>query len=177
MFPTKQLDQQISLTEDWGIDNHKKYGRIVLLDKKTKAHIVNFQGQSFGLLLAELAHTTPNFIYKNVTGDSRKDYILINGKSVAISRYEGIKFKKYSSFPLKGNVAEWNTRKIRGKNILEIITTDNQLYWYTFGGSLYSNQFPVPADAISGVSIVSDKEVKLHTVLNAETSTALISTK
>lgn len=70
-----------------------KENRIVATDKNGKAHVVRLDGSTFGLGLFPKAESEVRFVFADVTGDARKDYIALADTSLVVFSYEGTQFK------------------------------------------------------------------------------------
>lgn len=70
-----------------------KSGRIVGVNGPGKLFVANEQGANFGLL-SVVPKSNFSFIYKDFEGDSRKDYLILNGTKLSLYSYTGDKFSK-----------------------------------------------------------------------------------
>lgn len=68
--------------------------RIVVLDGKGRLTIVNTEGKTFKLNTEIGEGQQPQFLYKNIVGDARKDYIVLNNKELSVWYYDANAFKK-----------------------------------------------------------------------------------
>lgn len=70
----------------WGID--PSIGRIAGANKKGRIRVLNTKGKGFGLTPVKTLKPPVQFLYADVTGDARKDYIRMDADSLAIHAYE-----------------------------------------------------------------------------------------
>ena len=138
------FDEQIVTVEkvvDWGVDINSKSARVVLMDDKLKCQIVNLQAQTFGLLLSQDKPVAPLFKFVDVVGDSRKDYLLVNGNRISLQYYDKFQFEEYSSFTTNNMIEDVWVEKIGRKKQLVILDDNNRLSFYSLTGTLMSKPF------------------------------------
>ncbi|GAB4248023.1 MAG: hypothetical protein Kow0027_10170 [Saprospiraceae bacterium] len=70
----------------------RQSSRIVACNDKGRAWVVNLSGGAFGLSLKAGNSTDTRFIFEDVVGDNRKDYIVLSSQDLAVYNYEGSKF-------------------------------------------------------------------------------------
>lgn len=70
-----------------------KENRMVATDKNGKAHVVRLDGSTFGLGLFPKAESDVQFVFDDVTGDARKDYVALADTSLVVFYYDGTQFK------------------------------------------------------------------------------------
>ncbi len=68
--------------------------RIVACDDNGKVFVTNLQGNSFKLNLDVGKHSDAHFVFADVTGDNRKDYLALAGETLVCYFYDGKNFKK-----------------------------------------------------------------------------------
>ncbi|MCB0558594.1 MAG: hypothetical protein KDD09_06605 [Phaeodactylibacter sp.] len=71
--------------------------RIALGDERGLGHIVNFQGDYFRLKLMPELEDGTRFLFVNLAGDERKDYLAYRGREVVARYYEGLKLVTHFS--------------------------------------------------------------------------------
>ena len=71
--------------------------RIALGDERGLGHIVNFQGDYFRLKLMPALEEGARFLFVNLAGDERKDYLAYRGKEIVARYYEGLKLVTHFS--------------------------------------------------------------------------------
>ncbi len=74
--------------------------RIVVADAKGKIHVCNLQGEDFSLLAPVGASTNVKMAFADVTGDNRKDYVMLSDKTIACYGYDSANFVKKFAIPL-----------------------------------------------------------------------------
>lgn len=74
--------------------NEKTWQRIAWGDPSGLAHIVNAEGGYFRLSLAKSPTAPCQFVFENMLGDERKDYISLCGNALSLNYYEGQRFQK-----------------------------------------------------------------------------------
>lgn len=70
-------------------------GRIALGDSEGFAHIVNLEGAAFRLRLLPQPGPGARFLFGNLTGDDRKDYLAYRGAEMRAHFYEGNSFRPF----------------------------------------------------------------------------------
>ncbi|HMO38034.1 MAG TPA: hypothetical protein PKC76_01515 [Saprospiraceae bacterium] len=70
-----------------------RHNRIVATDQNGLAHIMPLEGNAFQLRLLPRAGGPVHFTLADVTGDERKDYIALNGETLAVHFYDENQFK------------------------------------------------------------------------------------
>jgi len=79
-----------------------EFPRIVATDNRNRVHIINLEGANFKLPLNERLNSSFQFLFSDVWGDSRKDYVYLNDRQLQIYAYdENNKFKLRSEVPLE----------------------------------------------------------------------------
>ncbi len=76
------------------------FKRIVACNDAGKAFIVNLQGNHFTLRLADEADTPVRFLFADVMGDRRKDYLVLSREGLLGYQYEGKRFFRSLSLSL-----------------------------------------------------------------------------
>jgi hypothetical protein len=79
-------------------DTHPDMTRIIALDETGRLTVVNTEGESFSLNVKTGEKQEPRLLFKDVVGDKRKDYIVLNNKELSVWTYEGKEFKKVQNF-------------------------------------------------------------------------------
>lgn len=93
-FPIVELESPFLQKPDY--QSNSDYPRIVTCDDDGKVRVTNLLGDDFSLRLNVGEGESVKFQFSDVTGDLRKDYIALSGKSLAVFFYEGKKFGKAS---------------------------------------------------------------------------------
>lgn len=70
----------------------KNGSRMVTADNKGKAYITNLKGDHFGLQMKVKGEEEVHFVFADVIGDDRKDYISLSGQEVTLAYYDKKKF-------------------------------------------------------------------------------------
>ncbi len=89
--PIKVRDGYVSTP---AYDTHPDMTRIIALDENGRLTVVNTEGESFSLNVKIGEKQEPKLLFKDVIGDKRKDYIVLNNKDLSVWTYEGKAFKK-----------------------------------------------------------------------------------
>lgn len=76
-----------------GVQALPQSARIALGETSGKVQVINTQGASFTLSTPVGTNEWVDFCFEDVTGDERKDYVVMSGKEVAVYYYEGEEFK------------------------------------------------------------------------------------
>ena len=79
-------------------DKHPDMTRIIALDENGRLTVINTEGESFSLNVKIGEKQEPKLLFKDIVGDSRKDYIVLNNKELSTWTYEGKEFKKVQDF-------------------------------------------------------------------------------
>lgn len=79
-------------------DTHPDMTRIIALDETGRLTVVNTEGESFSLNIKIGEKVEPKLLFKDILGDKRKDYIILNDKELSVWTYEGKTFQKVQSF-------------------------------------------------------------------------------
>ena len=70
----------------WGID--PSIGRIAGGSKKGRIRVLNTRGKGFGLAPVKDLKPPVQFLYADVVGDARKDYIRVDAQKIAVHAYQ-----------------------------------------------------------------------------------------
>lgn len=70
----------------------RQSSRIVACNDQGRAWVVNLSGGAFGLALKAGNSTDTRFLFEDVVGDNRKDYIVLSSQDLAVYSYQGSKF-------------------------------------------------------------------------------------
>ncbi len=81
--------------------------RMVVTTAKGIAHNINLAGESFNIALPTGNSTNVKFLYADVWGDARKEYITLNNKNLCGFGYEGETFKKIFERQFQDNIDEF----------------------------------------------------------------------
>ncbi len=127
-FPPIPLEEEF--TEKIFLDHHHDAERIVLHNGKGRLKIINKKGEVFHLILSEEKEGI--FIFSDVVGDERKDYIFYSENKLSVHSYQKDTFQKV----LQKNIKE---------NINSITANDLQ-----FEKSFIQLQYQGKIDAING---------------------------
>lgn len=84
----------------------RQSSRIVACNDKGRAWVVNLNGSAFGLSLNAGDNTETQFIYEDVVGDNRKDYVVLSGQDLAIYSYQGSKFVRAATYRFENRQEE-----------------------------------------------------------------------
>jgi len=74
-------------------DLHPDMTRIIALDENGRLTVVNAEGESFSLNVRIGENQRPQLLFKDVVGDSRKDYVVLSKTHLAAWTYVGKEFK------------------------------------------------------------------------------------
>ena len=83
-----------------GFQTFKKNARIVLANQNGKAQVFNLKGKHFNLYVGSGNDKNTQFLFADVIGDDRKDYITLNGRDLSCYYYEKSDFKKAIQFAI-----------------------------------------------------------------------------
>jgi len=120
-------------------DTHPDMTRIIALDENGRLTVVNTEGESFSLNVKIGEKQKPKLLFKNVIGDERKDYIILNNKDLSIWTYEGKAFKKVQNHTFE-NTPNRLFELDNGIGILNSKTAEINLFLNT--GQIHPN-FPL----------------------------------
>lgn len=90
-FPPVQVAGPVSSPP--GVQALPLSARIAIGSTDGKVQVVNTEGNTFTLHTPVGANEWTEFCFEDVTGDERKDYVVMSGKEVAVYHYEGEAFK------------------------------------------------------------------------------------
>ncbi len=114
--------------------------RIVLGNRNGKAQVVNLEGGSFSLQVAAAGTENQQFIFADVIGDVRKDYVVVSGKEMSLYYYSDKSFKNkpfytYETPPdtifpisLTQNVKQCMGSLVREKKQINLVNPQGELY-------------------------------------------------
>ena len=91
----KLRDDYITQAES---DDNPAAVRIVAVNEEGRLIVTNTEGESFSLNLKLAEKAQPSFLFKDIVGDERKDYILLNDKDLAVWNYVGKEFKQTGGY-------------------------------------------------------------------------------
>ncbi|MCB0642288.1 MAG: hypothetical protein KDC44_11640, partial [Phaeodactylibacter sp.] len=77
---------------------HALSDRIVLCNAQGRAEVINTEGASFGLQLEVGNRQGVVFDFADISGDDRKDYLVLSGKALKGYRYTGNEFKPFLNY-------------------------------------------------------------------------------
>lgn len=122
----------------WGID--PSIGRIVAGQPNGKIKVVNTQGKSFTLSRVKELKKKVQFLYADVIGDKRKDYIRMDANQMVINYYEKQTDEKGKTKDLLQQTPIYTIPEANDRQIFEITLrgSDKQLigYWEPSTGSI-----------------------------------------
>lgn len=95
-FPALQLEQAVMGSLSAEVSEKSK--RLIVFDSSSRVQVVNLQGVHFPLRLGQ--STGSQLGVEQLTGDARKDYVLLESRAVALWGYEGTRFRKIWMTPL-----------------------------------------------------------------------------
>ena len=122
--PIKVRDGYISAI---AYDTHPDMTRIIALDENGRLTVVNTEGESFSLNVKIGEKQEPQLLFKDIVGDKRKDYIVLNNNVLSIWTYEGKAFKKVQMHTFeKAPTALFNTAE--GIGILNETSAEIKLF-------------------------------------------------
>jgi len=88
----------IQLEDDFspylGVDIHSLTQRILMCGKDGRAQVTNLEGRQFRLNLAVEGTGNRHFLFVDLWGDTRKDYLVASNSHLALYAYEGTDFKR-----------------------------------------------------------------------------------
>ncbi len=149
--------------------------RIAVGDGLGKVQIVNGDGGGFTMNTPVGANEWVSFSFADVTGDERKDYVVMSGKEVAVYYYEGEKFKLWKKFLLENPQDELVTGTVQGEDKSFIGSVDGekrQLFLWTSDGSLYPG-FPLAGTSAFSIARIQEG-LLLVTALDSDVYAYLI---
>lgn len=132
----QELDFQIS----------KKSSRIVTANNEGKVFVTNLSGQGFALQLNAGNNINTQFLFTDILGDERKDYITISENNLTTSYYdENNKFKQafQHTYPWPQDdifSVKWERRK---KNFIGSLNKNKKQLFLLDGNGKIPNQFPL----------------------------------
>lgn len=144
-----------------GIQVLSDMARIAVGDGLGKVQIVNGEGNGFVMNTPVGLNEWVEFSFADVTGDERKDYVVMSGNEVAVYYYEGEKVKLWKKFLLDHPQDELVAGAIPGEEKAFIGTVSGekrQIFLWTKEGELWPG---FPLAGTSAFSIVRIPEGKL----------------
>ena len=76
----------------------RQSSRMVACNDRGRAWVVNLSGGAFGLSLKAGNSEDTRFVFEDVVGDNRKDYIVLSNQDLSIYHYAGSKFVKSATY-------------------------------------------------------------------------------
>jgi hypothetical protein len=142
-FPEKKLESLFLQMPDFQENKHN--ARLVACDDKGKVFVFNLGGEYFGLHLKVGENQGVRFLFADVTGDERNDYIGASGADVAAYFYEKNEFKKKFDYQFPAPVdglfkVKW--QKTKKEFIGAFCENRRQIYLLDGAGRLLP-QFPL----------------------------------
>jgi hypothetical protein len=119
--------------------------RIVVGNDKGSAQNINLAGESFKVALPTGTNIQVHFLYADVWGDTRKEYITYSDKTLCIYGYEGEEFKKVSERVFQDPIKDFFIVKLpdgKKEHIGFVSQTTNQVFLMDGAGKVYKN-FPL----------------------------------
>ncbi|MEM8525198.1 MAG: WD40 repeat domain-containing protein [Bacteroidota bacterium] len=125
------------------------FPRIVSIDNRNRIHIINLEGVSFKLRLQKPLSPNFKFLFSNVWGDERKDYICLNNNRLQIYTYdENNKFELRSEVKLEHPQDTIFEVPYQGKNWIGMVSKSaNRVDLYDGMGMRHS-AFPLAGDQV-----------------------------
>jgi hypothetical protein len=87
-FAPKNLGEPFSFPSPPDFQLSNQSNRIVVADRRGTLHIVGLNGAYFRLPLLPEARQPVQFVFADITGDERKDYLALSGRRLRIKRYD-----------------------------------------------------------------------------------------
>lgn len=110
------------------------YPRIVAAEPSGNLWIINFEGAHFKLPFC----THRDFLFEDIWGDERKDYIAVRENEIRVYAYEGTDFELRQTIPVENEVTVF----VRNGRLATMQQATNELMWYTKKGERDPN-FPL----------------------------------
>ena len=131
----QRLDYQIS----------KSSSRIVTSNREGKVYVTNLVGNHFGLQLRAGKNEEVKFLFADVIGDERKDYIALSGNELTVSHYEGNKFEKAFTHQYPWSQDEVFSVKWerRNKDFIGTVNRSKKQLFLMDGSGRIPDQFPL----------------------------------
>ncbi len=137
--------------------------RAVLYDGKGRVRVINSQGQNFGLPLGDI-NKKGEFVLADFLGDSRKDYLLLQGNKMYLWYYEGNNFKK--AFEKTFDVSFVGLRHFElagGKSIFGCHSKDGKRIFLFNNKGVILEGFPLPGSVGFDVAETGNQQLKILT--------------
>ena len=131
----QRLDYQIS----------KSSSRIVTSNREGKVYVTNLVDNHFGLQLRAGKNEEVKFLFADVIGDERKDYIALSGNELTVSHYEGNKFEKAFTHQYPWSQDEVFSVKWerRNKDFIGTVNRSKKQLFLMDGSGRIPDQFPL----------------------------------
>lgn len=126
------------------VQDYEPFPRIVLADSSGQLKIVNLTGQTFALSMGAKSGKS-DFDFADVTGDTRKDYISLNGNMLKVNYYANTDFKPFINYDFKQAQDEAFTVRpdTSSKSLIGTLDrTNKRIFLLNEQGKLY-NDFPM----------------------------------
>ena len=123
----------------------KKSSRIVTADSSGRVYISNLSGDHFRLQLTNEKNSNIGFLFTDVTGDDRKDYMALSKNKISINYYDKNKFKKGTliEYPWpQDDIFEVTWGRSR-KSFIGSINKNKNLIFLMDGNGKIPDQFPL----------------------------------
>ncbi len=166
-FETVSFDSKYLTPPYFQVLNNR--ARIVLGNQSGKAQVINAKGKHFNLYVGTGGDKKVKFLFADVVGDKRKDYITLSGSDLSCHYYEKSEFKKAFSFQFEGVQDELFAIQRQGHEKLQIGTlnkTNRRINLLKNDGSL-SDGFPLAGTTnFSVVDLFDTKQMILIVALD-----------
>lgn len=119
--------------------------RIVVANEKGFAQNINLAGEIFKVALPTGNNSQVHFLYADIWGDARKEYITYSDKTLCIFAYEGEVFKKIFGREFQDPIKDFFTVQLpdgKKEQIGFVSQTTNQVFLMDGAGKVYKN-FPL----------------------------------
>ncbi|HMN91459.1 MAG TPA: hypothetical protein PKE68_15665, partial [Saprospiraceae bacterium] len=117
-----------------------KDSRIVTLNWQGVATIINMDGGSGSRRLLPATGQAAHFVYANVIGDERKDFLAVSGEQLSIHYYEGTQFKEWLRLKFEAPLSHIQVLMGKAEPIIGVVSSaKKQVYLLHLDGELHPN--------------------------------------
>jgi hypothetical protein len=172
-FPAVELEGQCLSPPQHQSDPFEKLqgiNRMVICNDMGKVKVVNPQGQHFNLRLPCGENDQTRFVFADIAGDERKDYVAASGSFVSLSAYDGLKFETRFEKQLATTISSVFSLEnpCSEKDFIGAFSASGQqAYLLTSEGNVYSF-FPLAATREFKLSFTEDCNTMTVIVVNSD---------